>query len=270
METLQQIAKNVRVGIIKSTTAAGSGHPGGSLSAADILTALYFKELNVDPKKPYDEDRDRFVLSKGHSAPALYSVLAEKGYFGREDLLTLRKIGSDFQGHPDMHRVNGVDMTTGSLGQGISAAIGMALGKRLDKSKARIYALLGDGEIQEGIVWEAFMSAAHYKLDNLCVIIDHNGLQIDGKNSEVMNIMPLDDKLEAFGFNVININGHSFDDILSAFEKARECKGRPSAIIANTVKGKGVSFMENEVSWHGKSCNAEEEKIALAEIGGSW
>lgn len=270
METLQQIANNVRVGIIKSTTAAGSGHPGGSLSAADILTALYFKELNVDPKRPNDEDRDRFVLSKGHAAPALYSVLAEKGYFPREDLLTLRKIGSDFQGHPDMHRVRGVDMTTGSLGQGMSAAVGMALGKKIDNSKARIYALLGDGEIQEGIVWEAFMSAAHYKLDNLCVIIDHNGLQIDGKNSEVMNIMPIDEKLKAFGFNVITIDGHNFDDIISAFKKARDSKGVPSAIIAATVKGKGVSFMENQASWHGKACSGEEEKIALAEIKGSW
>lgn len=265
-QQLAQIACKVRMGIVSATHAAGSGHPGGSLSSADVLTYLYFKELNVDPDDPNDPDRDRFVLSKGHIAPGLYSVLALRGFFPEEELLTLRKVGSRLQGHPNMEMIPGVDMSTGSLGQGVSAAAGMALAAKKMGKDLRVYALLGDGEIEEGQVWEAMMFSHHYKLDNLCVIIDNNGLQIDGKITDVMDPYPIKDKLEAFGLNVIEIDGHDFDQIESAFAKAREVKGAPTAILMKTTKGKGVSFMENEVSWHGKAPNDQEYEIAIEEL----
>lgn len=263
---LQVMACKVRMGVIEGVHAAKSGHPGGSLSAADMFTYLYFKELRVDPKNPQWEDRDRFVLSKGHTAPGLYAALALRGFFPVEDLVTLRKLGSYLQGHPNMNSVPGVDMSTGSLGQGISVACGMALASRLKKRDNRVYALLGDGEIQEGQVWEACMFAAHYKLDNLCVIIDNNGLQIDGDIAKVMSPYPIDKKLEAFGFHVETINGHDFDAIASALDTAKTVKGQPSAIIMKTVKGKGVSFMENQASWHGSAPNDEQYAVAMAEL----
>jgi transketolase len=262
---LQKMANEVRKGIIESTNSAKCGHPGGSLSAADIFTYLYFEELNVDPKNPDKEDRDRFVLSKGHTAPGLYAALAHRGFFPVEDLLTLRKLGSYLQGHPSMG-VPGVDMATGSLGQGISAAVGMALGAKYKKLPSRVYTLLGDGECEEGQVWEASMFAGHRNLDNLCVIVDYNGLQIDGKLEDVCSAEPFADKFRAFRFHVIEIDGHDFDDIRRAFKEARETKGQPTAIIAKTVKGKGVSFMENNASWHGKATNPEEFKIAMEEL----
>ena len=263
---LKITANEVRKGIISSVHAAKAGHPGGSLSAADILTFLYFEVMNVDSKNPKDPNRDRFVLSKGHTAPALYAALAEKGFFPKEDLITLRKLGSYLQGHPSMNYTPGVDMSTGSLGQGVSTAVGMALAARLDKKDYRIYTLLGDGEIQEGQVWEAAMFAGARKLDNLCVIVDNNGLQIDGKVDDVCSPYPIDKKFEAFNFNVINMDAHDFDDMREAFRKAKECKGRPTAIIAHSTKGKGVSFMENNPSWHGKAPNDDEFKIAMADL----
>lgn len=263
---LKKHAAAVRLGILDGTHAAASGHPGGSLSIADVITYLYFEEMNVDPKDPHVADRDRLVLSKGHTAPALYAVLAEKGYFPKEDLLTLRQADSYLQGHPDMKHTPGVDMTTGSLGLGVSAACGMALAAKIDKKDYRTYAIIGDGESEEGQVWEAAMFAAHYKLDNLCFILDLNGLQIDGKITDVMNPTPHDKKFEAFGFNVLNADAHDFDSIASAFAAARECHGRPTVIIAHSVKGKGVSFMENQVGWHGKAPNDAEYAQARAEI----
>ncbi len=263
---LKKQANEIRKDIITSIKAANSGHPGGSLSAADIVTYLYFEEMNVDPKDPKNPDRDRFVLSKGHAAPVLYSTLAEKGFIPKEDLLTLRGIDSYLQGHPDMKHTTGVDMSTGSLGQGISAAVGMALAGKLDKKDYRVYALLGDGEIQEGQVWEAFMFAGAKKLDNLTVIIDNNDLQIDGTIEEVNSPYPMDEKLKAFNFHVICIDGHNFAEIRAAFEEAKATKGVPTAIIAKTAKGKGVSFMENNVGWHGKAPSDEEFKLAMADL----
>ena len=259
-------ACKVRMGIIESTHAAKCGHPGGSLSAADLFTYLYMKELNVDPANPKWEDRDRFVLSKGHTAPGLYAALALRGFFPVEDLLTLRKVGSYLQGHPNMNSVPGVDMSTGSLGQGISTACGMALAAKVKGKTNRVYTLLGDGEIQEGQVWEACMFASHYKLDNLCVIIDNNGLQIDGNVADVMSPYPIVDKLEAFGFHTQAIDGHDFEAIESAMEIAKTVKGRPSAIVMKTVKGKGVSFMENLASWHGVAPNDQQYEQAMTEL----
>ncbi len=263
---LKNMANSIRIGIIDATHAAKSGHPGGSLSMADIMTYLYFEELNIDPKQPRMEGRDRFVLSKGHTAPVLYSTLAHRGYFPVEDLVTLRKIDSYLQGHPDMNKIPGVDMSAGSLGLGISAACGMALAGKIDGKDYRVYTIIGDGESEEGQVWEASMFAAHYKLDNLCVILDLNGLQIDGPTAEVMNPAPHDKKFEAFGFHVITIDGHDFEQIESAFAEAREVKGKPTVIIARTTKGKGVSFMENSVSWHGAAPNDEQHATAIAEL----
>ena len=259
-------ACKVRMGIIESTHAAKCGHPGGSLSAADLFTYLYFKELNVDPANPKWEDRDRFVLSKGHTAPGLYSALALRGFFPVEDLLTLRKVGSYLQGHPNMNSVPGVDMSTGSLGQGISTACGMALAAKVKGKSNRVYTLLGDGEIQEGQVWEACMLANHYKLDNLCVIIDNNGLQIDGDIAKVMSPYPIVDKLEAFGFHTQAIDGHDLEAIGAALDTAKTIKGRPCAIVMKTVKGKGVSFMENNAGWHGVAPNDEQYAQAMNEL----
>ena len=263
---LMAMACKVRMGIIESTHSAKAGHPGGSLSAAELFTYLYFKELNVDPKNPKWEDRDRFVLSKGHTAPGLYAALAHRGFFPVEDLLTLRHIGSYLQGHPNMNTVPGVDMSTGSLGQGISAACGMALAARMQGKNCRVYTLLGDGEIEEGQVWEACMFANHYKLDNLCIVIDNNGLQIDGKISDVMSPYPIPEKLKAFGFEVVEIDGHDFDQIEAVFHQARETKGCPFAIVMKTTKGKDVSFMENNAGWHGKATNDAEFEIAMNEL----
>ena len=263
---LQKIANEVRKSIVTAVHAAKAGHPGGSLSAADVYTYLYFAEMNIDPKDPKKADRDRFVLSKGHTAPGLYSVLAHRGYFPVEDLLTLRKLGSYLQGHPDMKHIPGVDMSSGSLGQGISAAVGMALSAKLTNEDYRVYTLLGDGEIQEGQVWEAAMFAGHRNLDNLVVIVDNNGLQIDGKIEDVCSPYPIDKKFEAFNFHVININGNDMDEIKAAFDEARATKGMPTAIIMKTVKGKGVSFMENNAGWHGKAPNDEEFAIAMADL----
>lgn len=263
---LQITACKVRMGIIEGVYNAKSGHPGGSLSIADVMTYLYFAKMNIYPDNPKLPDRDRFVLSKGHTAPALYSTLANRGYFPVEELKGLRHIGSMLQGHPDMKHIPGVDMSSGSLGQGISAACGMALSAKLTSDTYKVYAILGDGEIEEGQVWEAAMFAAHYKLDNLCFILDLNGLQIDGKITDVMNPTPHDKKFEAFGFNVLNADAHDFDSIASAFAAARECHGRPTVIIAHSVKGKGVSFMENQVGWHGKAPNDAEYAQARAEI----
>ena len=263
---LMAAACKVRMGAIKGVHAAKAGHPGGSLSAADLFTYLYFKELRIDPKNPKWEDRDRFVLSKGHTAPGLYAALALRGYFPEEDLLTLRQIGSHLQGHPNMNLTPGVDMSTGSLGQGVSTAAGMALAAKYQGKDCRVYTLLGDGEIQEGEVWEAFMFAHHYKLDNLCVIIDNNGLQIGGRVGDVMSPYPIPEKLRAFGFQVYEIDGHDFEQMETAFNQARETKGVPSAIVMKTVKGKGVSFMENQAGWHGKAPNDEEFEIAMNEL----
>lgn len=263
---LKLAACNIRKGIINATHAAKSGHPGGSLGAADIFTMLYFHEMNIDPKNPRMENRDRFVLSKGHCAPGLYSTLANRGYFPVEDLFTLRHIGSHLQGHPNMNLTPGVDMSTGSLGQGISAAAGMALGAKATGATNRVYTLLGDGEIEEGQCWEAFMLAAQYKLDNLCVIIDVNGLQIDGPTAQVMNAEPVDKKMEAFGFEVVRLNGNSFDELEAAFATARATKNKPTCLVADTTKGKDVSFMENKAGWHGKAPNDDEKAAALAEL----
>ncbi|MBO5715228.1 MAG: transketolase [Clostridia bacterium] len=263
---LKNIANDVRIGIIDATHAAKSGHPGGSLSIADILTYLYFEKLNIDPQNPKMENRDRFVLSKGHTAPALYSTLAHRGFFPVEDLITLRKIDSYLQGHPDMNKIPGVDMSAGSLGLGISSACGMALAGKIDNKDYRVYTIIGDGESEEGQVWEAAMFASHYKLDNLCVILDLNGLQIDGPITEVMNPTPHDKKFEAFGFHVITIDGHDFNEIEAAFAEAETVKGQPTVIIAKTIKGKNVSFMENSVNWHGAAPNDEQHAQAIAEL----
>ena len=266
IKELSLLAAKIRLGVIESTHAAGAGHPGGSLSIADILAYLYFEEMNVSAADPKNEDRDRFVLSKGHTAPALYSALALKGFFSFEELKTLRQHDSRLQGHPDMKGIPGVDMTTGSLGLGISAACGMALAGKLNNKDYRVYAVVGDGESEEGQVWEASMFANHYKLDNLCVILDYNKLQIDGPVSEVIGPDPFEEKLTAFGYNVITIDGHDFNEIEAAFKAARKCEGRPTAIVANTTKGKGVSFMENKVNWHGAAPKDPDYEIAVAEL----
>ena len=263
---LMKTANEVRKGIVTAVHSAKSGHPGGSLSAADIYTNLYFEEMNIDPKDPKKADRDRFVLSKGHTAPGYYSTLAHRGFFPVEDLTTLRKVGSYLQGHPDMKHIPGVDMSSGSLGQGISAAVGMAISAKLSNDDYRVYTLLGDGEIQEGQVWEASMLAGHRKLDNLVVIVDNNNLQIDGKITDVNSPYPIDKKFEAFNFHVINIDGNDFDQIEAAFKEARNTKGMPTAIIAKTIKGKGVSFMEDQAGWHGKAPNDEQYAQAMEEL----
>ena len=263
---LSIMACKVRMGVIESTHGAKAGHPGGSLSAAEVFTYLYFKEMNIDPKNPRWEDRDRFVLSKGHTAPGLYSALALRGYFPVEDLPTLRHIDSYLQGHPNMNTVPGVDMSTGSLGQGVSAAVGMAIAAKYQGKTNRVYSLLGDGEIQEGQVWEACMAAAHYKLDNLCIIVDNNGLQIDGNVADVMSPYPIVDKLLAFGFNVHAVDGHDFEALEKAFDNAKKTKGQPTAIVMSTVKGKGVSYMENNAGWHGKAPNDAEYEQAMNEL----
>lgn len=269
-EKLKDIARRIRIDVIKAVYNAGSGHPGGSLSAADILTALYFKEMNIDPADPRMEGRDKLVLSKGHAAPGLYAALGERGYFPVEEMFSLRGLGSNFQGHPNMHKVPGVEMSTGSLGQGISAAVGMALAGKLDKSDARVFALLGDGELQEGLVWEAAMAAAHYRLNNLCIFVDWNGLQIDGNNNDVMTVAPIDEKFRAFGWNVKVIDGHCFDDIFAALADAKKCHDKPTAIIAKTHKGQGVSFMADNPGWHGKAPSEEQARQAVEELGGEW
>ena len=267
VQELKKTANQVRKNIVTAVYYAKAGHPGGSLSAADIYTYLYMEEMNVDPAKPADPDRDRFVLSKGHTCPGLYGVMAERGYFEREELKTFRHVGARLQGHPSMHYLPGIDMSSGSLGQGISCAVGMALAAKLQKKDYRVYTLLGDGELQEGQVWEASMFAAAKKLDNLCVIVDNNNLQIDGTIEEVNSPYPIDKKFEAFNFHVINVaDGHDFDQLAAAFAEARTVKGQPTAIICKTTKGKGVSFMENNVGWHGKAPNADEYKIAMADL----
>ena len=266
VEALKRIAVEVRKGIIEAVYNAKSGHPGGALSCADILTVLYFNQMNVDEKKPNDPNRDRLVLSKGHACPALYSVLAQKGYFDKELLKTFRKIGSDLQGHPDMKKVPGVDMTTGSLGQGLSAAVGMAIASKMDKAGCKVYCIVGDGEIEEGQVWEALTAASKNKLDNLCVILDNNNLQIDGEIEKVGGMNNLTERFQSFGFNVINVDGHNIDNLIDAFTTAKQTKGKPSVIIAKTIKGKGVSFMENQAGWHGKAPNEEEHNLAIEEL----
>ena len=269
-EELRNKAKDLRIDVIRMITAAGSGHPGGSLSATDMMSVLFFKQMNIDPKEPKKADRDRFVLSKGHAAPILYAALAERGFFPKEDLLTLRQLGSKLQGHPDMIKVPGVEMSTGSLGQGISTAVGMALAGKLDKNPGRVYAMLGDGELQEGLVWEAIMCASHYKLDNLTVLVDWNGIQIDGWNDDIMCVTPVDEKFRSFCWEAVVIDGHDVEAIDQAIEQAKQCKNKPFAIIAKTVKGKGVSFMENQNGWHGKAPDLEQAKQAVAELGGEW
>jgi len=265
---LEQTARKVRQTILQEVHAAGSGHPGGSLSAADIMTALYFEVMNIDPQNPGKEDRDKFVLSKGHAAPVLYAVLAHRGFFPVEDCLTLRKLGSHFQGHPNMHKVPGVEMSTGSLGQGFSVAVGMALAAKMDHPDSRVYALLGDGEIQEGIIWEAAMAASHYHLGNMTAIVDWNGLQIDGRNDDVMTVRPIDEKFRAFGWNVLTCDGHDMAAIVETLNAAKECKDRPTAIIAKTHKGQGVSFMTDDPGWHGKAPDDEQFARAMEELGG--
>ncbi len=263
---MKKTATNIRKGVIQATCAAGSGHPGGSLSIADIMAYLYFKEMNVDPKDPKNPDRDRFVMSKGHCAPALYSTLAEKGFFPKEDLITLRKTKSYLEGHPNMNTVPGVDMSTGSLAQGFSASVGMALAGKIDKKNYRVFVGMGDGELEEGQVWEAAMAAAHYKLDNLICFVDYNGLQIDGKITDVMNPEPIADKFEAFGWHVQSIDAHDYEQIEKAVEKAKSFKGKPNMIVAHSIKGKGVSFMENQAGWHGVAPKPDECERALAEL----
>ena len=266
IEDLEKMANEVRKGIIEAVYSGQSGHPGGSLSVADILTVLYFNELNIDEKNPKWEERDRLVLSKGHCSPALYSCLANRGFFPVEDLKTFRKIDSYLQGHPDMKKIPGVDMTTGSLGQGLSSAVGMAMAGKMDKKDYRVYCILGDGEIEEGQVWEAAMAAHKYKLDNLCVIVDNNNLQIDGTIEEVMSPYPIDEKFKSFGFEIIKIDGHNMQEIMDAFDVAKHVKNKPVCIIAKTIKGKGVSYMENQVGWHGKAPNEEQYKMAMEEL----
>ncbi len=267
-QALQDKAALIRQHIIREVYHAGSGHPGGSLSATDIMTVLYFHEMNIDGNDPSNPNRDRFVLSKGHASPVLYACLAEAGFFPKEDLVTFRKLGSCLQGHPSMLKLCGVEMSTGSLGQGFSASVGMALAGRLDGRDSRIYVMLGDGELQEGITWEASMAAAHYGLDNLCAIVDHNGLQIDGKNDDVMRVMPIAEKFRAFGWNVIELDGHDLDAIAAGFRKAGKHKGAPTVLVAETHKGKGVSFMEDPAGWHGKAPDREQAEQAMAELGG--
>ncbi len=269
VKALKKIALEVRKDIIEAVYSAKSGHPGGSLSIADILTVLYFNQMNIDEKKPDDPNRDRLVLSKGHACTALYSVLAEKGYFDKEDLKTFRKLGSPLQGHPDMNKVPGIDMTTGSLGQGLSASVGMAIASKMNKAGCKIYCILGDGEIEEGQIWEAAMSASKYKLDNLCVILDNNNLQIDGEIEKVGGMNNITEKFLSFGFNVVNINGHNIDEIIDAITTAKQTKGKPTIIIAKTIKGKGVSFMENKAEWHGKAPSEEEYNLAMEELNKS-
>lgn len=268
IQELKQIANDIRKDIIEMLTESGSGHPGGSLSATDILTVLYFNEMNVDPNNSKWEDRDRFVLSKGHAAPVLYATLAKKGFFPKEELMKLRKIDAMLQGHPDMKGTPGVDMSTGSLGQGFSASCGMAMAAKIDKKDYRVYTLLGDGELQEGLVWEAAMLAAHYRLDNLTAIIDYNGLQIDGKTDEVLSVNPVTDKFKAFGWNVMEMNGHSIEEIIESIAKAKEVKDAPTVIVAKTIKGKGVSFMEDKAEWHGNAPKEDQKAQALKELGG--
>ena len=267
-QELENISKLMRKDIVTMLTESASGHPGGSLSIVDIMSVLFFEEMNISPSNPKDPNRDRFVLSKGHAAPALYSALARKGYFEVEELMTLRKTGSRLQGHPNMNDLPGIDMSTGSLGQGISAAVGMALAGKLDKKDYRVYTILGDGELEEGQVWEAAMSAAHYNLDNLTAFVDNNGLQIDGDIKDVMNPAPIDKKFEAFGWNVLKINGHNYDEIRNAIAEAKKVKWQPTVVVCDTVKGKGVSFMENNAGWHGNAPNKEQCEQALKEIGG--
>ena len=266
---LNDIASIIRKEIVTMIHKAKSGHPGGSLSAVEILTALYFDEMNINPANPKMEDRDRFILSKGHAAPVLYATLAERGYFSKDELSKFRKFGSILQGHPDMNKIPGVEMSTGSLGQGFSAACGMAMASKLDSAPWNVYVLLGDGEIQEGIVWEAAMSASHYKLDNLIVFLDYNGLQIDGSTEDVMNVDPIEGKFKAFGWNVITIDGHDYDQIFAALDMAKSTVGKPTMIIAKTVKGKGVSFMENEAKWHGSAPSDSDLRQALLDLGGA-
>ena len=265
---LAEKARRIRINALKAINAAKSGHPGGSLSSADILATLYFGELNIDPKNPKMVDRDKFVLSKGHAVPALYAALGERGFYEVNEMMTLRQVGSKFQGHPNMSKVPGIEMSTGSLGQGFSAAVGMAIAGKIDKNPGRVYALTGDGELQEGIVWEAAMQAAHRKLDNLVAIVDLNGLQIDGKVSDVKCVCPVDEKFRSFGWNVINVDGHNFEELTTAFDEAKKCGGVPTAIIAHTHKGKGVSFMEDNAGWHGKAPSDEELAAAIEELGG--
>ncbi len=267
---LNEITNVIRKDIVSMICKSKSGHPGGSLSAVEILTALYFDQMNIDPTNPKMEDRDRFVLSKGHAAPALYATLAQRGYFAKEELNNLRQLGSMLQGHPDMKKVPGVEMSTGSLGQGFSVACGMAMAAKLDNAPWNVYALLGDGEVQEGIIWEAAMSAAHYKLDNMIAFLDYNGLQIDGEVESVMSINPIEDKFRTFGWNVITIDGHDFDQIFAALDMAKDTVDKPTMIIAKTVKGKGVSFMENQASWHGSAPSEEQLEQALSELGGAF
>lgn len=265
---LAEKARRIRINALKAIHAAKSGHPGGSLSSADILATLYFGELNIDPKNPKMANRDKFVLSKGHAVPALYAALGERGFYEVNEMMTLRQVGSKFQGHPNMSKVPGIEMSTGSLGQGFSAAVGMAIAGKIDKNPGRVYALTGDGELQEGIVWEAAMQAAHRKLDNLVAIVDLNGLQIDGKVSDVKCVCPVDEKFRSFGWNVINVDGHNFEELTTAFDEAKKCGGVPTAIIAHTHKGKGVSFMEDNAGWHGKAPSDEELAAAIKELGG--
>ena len=267
---LNEIANVIRKDIVSMICKSKSGHPGGSLSAVEILTALYFDQMNIDPTNPNMEDRDRLVLSKGHAAPALYATLSERGYFDKEELNHLRQIGSMLQGHPDMKKIPGVEMSTGSLGQGFSVACGMAMAAKLDNAPWNVYALLGDGEVQEGIIWEAAMSAAHYKLDNMIAFLDYNGLQIDGDVESVMNINPIEDKFKTFGWNVITIDGHDFDQIFAALDMAKDTVDKPTMIRAKTIKGKGVSFMENQASWHGSAPSEEQLQQALSELGGAF
>ena len=265
---LAEKARRIRINALRAIHAAKSGHPGGSLSSADILATLYFGELNIDPKNPKMADRDKFVLSKGHAVPALYAALGERGFYEVNEMMTLRQVGSKFQGHPNMNKVPGIEMSTGSLGQGFSAAVGMAIAGKIDKNPGRVYALTGDGELQEGIVWEAAMQAARRKLDNLVAIVDLNGLQIDGKVSDVKCVCPVDEKFRSFGWNVINVDGHNFEELTTAFDEAKKCGGVPTAIIAHTHKGKGVSFMEDNAGWHGKAPSDEELAAAIEELGG--
>lgn len=267
-DELKETARKIRVDVIRAIHEAGSGHPGGSLSATDILTALYFDTMNINPENPKMEDRDKFVLSKGHAVPALYATLAERGFYDVGEMMTLRKIGSHFQGHPNMHKVPGLEMSTGSLGQGFSVAVGMATAGKMDGNPGRVYALCGDGELQEGIIWEAALSAAHRNLDNLVLIVDWNGLQIDGKVDDVKKVTPLSGKFQTFGWHVTNVDGHSFPEILAALDEAKTVKGQPTAIIAKTHKGHGVSFMEDQAGWHGKAPNDEQFRQAMEELGG--
>ena len=268
LEQLKKVANDIRIDIVRSVHAAGSGHPGGSLSAADIMTALYFEVMNIDPSDPEMKGRDKFILSKGHANPALYAAMAERGFFDKEELLTLRKLGTRLQGHPNMHRLPGIEVSTGSLGQGLSLAVGRALANKLDNDPGRIYTLHGDGEIQEGMFWEAAMAAVHYKLDNITAIIDWNGLQIDGRNDDVMKVAPIADKLSGFGWNTFECDGHDIEDLIIAMNQAKNIKERPTAIIAKTVKGKGVSYMENVAGWHGKAPDDELFEQAMKDLGG--